>query len=103
MARKRDPQELLARARKMEDEARRIRDEAAAIRKAREAKENAHVGAALRPLWKAGWTGVSREDLIETADAVFGSPPTHPVVPEGQEANPTEPSKSTNGDAFGLS
>jgi ribosomal protein L12E/L44/L45/RPP1/RPP2 len=80
MARKRDPNELLERARQMEEEARRIRGEADRIRKEREAKEDRKAGALLRRLWKSGWTGVDLRDVVEAAAEIFCEAPATPAA-----------------------
>ena len=74
MARKRDPQQLLERARRMEQEARCIREQADQIRKEREATEDRKAGALLRRFWKCGWTGVDLQEVSTAADKVFGEP-----------------------------
>ena len=75
MARKRDPQQLLERARQMEEEAKKIREEADRIEKEREAREDRKAGALLRRCWKTGWTGVHLQEVTEGANQVFGEPP----------------------------
>ncbi|MDF1554450.1 MAG: hypothetical protein P1P84_15370 [Deferrisomatales bacterium] len=75
MPRRRDPQDLLERARQMEAEARTIRAEAERLRRERETKENQQVGVALRRCWKKGWNGVVFDDVVEAANGVFGEPP----------------------------
>lgn len=75
MPRRRDPQQLLERARQMEGEARKIRDEVERLRREREAKGDQQVGVVLRRCWKKGWTGVDLDDVVEAANGVFGEPP----------------------------
>ena len=75
MPRRRDPKDLLAKARQLEEEARTIRAEAERLRRELEAQEDRRLGATLRRLWKRGWAGATLEDVVAAADEVFGEPP----------------------------